>query len=95
MSDGPHDMARLERAEALKAAGLPSGGAIGSTADGNDAHATAIQAAARRVTGLIDAARVLLVLSGGALGVAGVPLGATAADLARAALDAATEPRRS
>lgn len=75
--------------------GLPSLGKIEGDAAANDAHATAIKAAARRVTGLVEAARVLLVLSGGALGVAGVPLGATAADLARAALDAATEPRRS
>lgn len=93
MSDGPGDMARLERAEALKAAGLPSGAKFADDEANDDAAAGAIKAAARRVTGALDAARLLLALCGGAMKTAGVPLGATAADLARAALDAATEPR--
>ena len=73
--------------------GLPGLAKIEGDAANDDAASGAIKAAARRVTGALDAARLLLALCGGAMKTAGVPLGATAVDLARAALDAATEKR--
>jgi len=73
--------------------GLPSLAEMNDAGAKLDAVTLALRSAAARQAGLLDAARVVLALSGVAMKAAGVPLGSTAVDLARAALDAATEPR--
>jgi hypothetical protein len=73
--------------------GLPSAADMDGADAKLDAVTAALRNAAARQAGLLDAARVVLALAGVAMKGAGIPLGSTAADLARAALDAATEPR--
>jgi len=91
MSDGYGDVDRMLKAEAQAA--LPSIADMDGAGAKLDAVTQALRTAAARQAGLLDAARVVLALSGVALKAGGVPLGSTATDLARAALDAATERR--
>lgn len=74
-------------------AGLPGGAELNAQADRLDAVTASLRAAVARQAGLLEAARVVLALAGVAARSSGVPLGSTATDIARAALDAATAPR--
>ena len=72
---------------------LPSARDMDGASAKLDAVTVALRTAAARQAGLLEAARVVLALAGVAAKTSGVPLGSTAVDLARAALDAATERR--
>ena len=87
MSDGYGDVDRMLKAELPKIADMDAAGAK------LDAVTAALRTAAARQAGLLDAARVVLALAGVAVKGSGVPLGSVAIDVARAALDAATEKR--
>ena len=73
--------------------GLPSASDMDAAGAKLDAATVALRTAAARQAGLLDAARVVLALAGVAVKGSGVPLGSVAIDVARAALDAATEKR--
>jgi len=87
VSDGAHWGIADERGA------LPSASDMDGASAKLDAVTQALRNAAARQAGLLDAARVVLALAGVAMKGAGIPLGSTATDLARAALDAATEKR--
>ena len=91
MSDGYGDVDRMLKAE--ERAALPSIADMDAAGANLDAVTQALRTAAARQAGLLDAARVVLALAGVAAKGSGIPLGSTAVDLARAALDAATEKR--
>lgn len=86
MSDGPGDMARLERAESL-----PSASDMDTAAARIDAATAALRATVARNDSLMGAARLLLTIAGPFA--ATVPGGAVGVEVAKVALDLAARPR--
>lgn len=73
--------------------GLPGGTDLNAAAERLDAVTAALRGAVRTRAGLLAAARVVLELAGAGVRTAGVPLGSTAIDLAKVALEMAAGER--